>query len=162
MGRPTWFAGHLSGSQIEPGKSGFHKARNRGEELEMGKEIPEVEIPAERRPVLAAAAKNLVRHLHGPEGPPWGTSFASLEELAVQISRQLGAELLHQSLQRQARQPASSPLHVCPACAGPLDEQPAAPRRVRTTTGLAQWQEPAHSCPRCRRAFFPSEQEPGP
>lgn len=128
----------------------------------MGKEIPAVEIPAELRPVIAAAAKNLVSHLYGSSGPPWGTSFARLEELAVRISRQLGSELLQQSLQRQVSQPPPAPLQVCPACSGPLQEQPPEPRSVRTTTGLADWQEPARYCPRCRRAFFPSEQEPGP
>jgi hypothetical protein len=111
----------------------------------MAKDTAKVEIPAELRPVVAAAAKNLATHLYGPEGPAWGTSFASIEELAVQLSRQLGAELIQQALQRQANQPA-----------------PAEPRSVQTTTGTAGWREPARYCPRCRRAFFPPEQGPGP
>jgi hypothetical protein len=127
----------------------------------MAKDTPKVEIPAELRPVIAAAAKNLASHLYG-EGPPWGTSFAAIEELSVQIGRQLGSELMQQSLQRQANQPPPAELQRCPACSGPLDEQPPEPRSVRTTTGTADWQEPARYCPRCRRAFSPSEQEPGP
>jgi hypothetical protein len=128
----------------------------------MAKDAPDVTLPAELRPVIAAAAKNLSTHLYGPEGPPWGTSFASIEELAVLISRQLGSELIQQSLRRQAGQPPPEGLRVCPTCSGPLDQQPPEPRSVRTDTGLADWQEPASSCPRCRRAFFPPEQEPRP
>jgi hypothetical protein len=127
----------------------------------MAKDPPTVEIPAALRPVIAAAAKNLAGHLYGPQGPPWGTSFDEIEKLAVLISRQLGTELLQQSLQRQAGQPPPAPLQSCPACSGPLDERPPEPRSVHTDTGLADWQEPARYCPRCRRAFFPSEQEPG-
>src|SRR5215207_9468034 len=115
----------------------------------MAKDTPKVEIPAGLRPVLAAAAKNLSTHLYGPEGPPWGTSFANLEELAVLIAHQLGADLLRQSLQRQADQPTPTKLHDCPACAGPLDERPPEPRSLRTDIGLADWQEPALFCPRC-------------
>jgi hypothetical protein len=136
-------------------------ARKCCKEFGMAKDTKSVEIPAHLRPVVQAAAKNLLAHLYGPEGPPWGTSFADLEELAVQISRHLGAEVLQQALQRQANQPPPRPLSTCPACSGPLDEQPPQPRSLRTDTGLADWQEPARYCPRCRRAFFPSEQESG-
>lgn len=130
-------------------------------EIEMANDTPAPTVPAELRPVIAAAAKNLVHHLYGPKGPPWGTSFASLEELAVAISRSLGSEVLQQALQRQADQPVPAPLLVCPTCSGPLEDQDTEPRSVHTGTGLADWQEPARHCPRCRRAFFPSEQEPG-
>jgi hypothetical protein len=128
----------------------------------MAKDTPKVEIPAELRPVVTAAAKNLATHLYGSEGPPWGTSFASIEELAVGISRALGAELIEQALQRQAQQPAPAALQSCPACSGALHDRPPEPRSVHTTTGTADWREPARYCPRCRRAFFPSEQGPGP
>ena len=37
------------------------------------------------KPSLQAAAKNLLFRLYGEAGPPWGTSFADLEELAVQL-----------------------------------------------------------------------------
>lgn len=128
----------------------------------MAKATRTVDVPPALRPVVAAAAKNLATHLWGTQGPAWGTSFASLEELTAAISEQLGAHLLHQALQRQAEQPLPQPLQVCPACSGPLDEQPPEPRSVHTTVGTADWQEPARYCPRCRRAFFPSEQELGP
>ena|SRR5262249_12252283 len=127
----------------------------------MAKETDQVEIPDELRPVVATAAKNLATHLYGREGPAWGTSFAAIEELAVLIGRQLGSELIQQALQRQASRPTPPGLSCCPACSGPLDERPPEPRSVRTDAGIADWQEPARYCPRCRRAFFPSEQEPG-
>jgi hypothetical protein len=127
----------------------------------MAKATKKVEIPAELRPVVAAAAKNMANHLYGPEGPPWGTSFASIEELTCQISDLLGAELLHLALQRQADQPPPAELQVCPACQGPLRHDAPEPRSVHTNTGTADWLEPARYCSRCRRAFFPSEQEPG-
>lgn len=52
----------------------------------MKKKIPVVEIPAHVRPVVQAAAKNLLHHLWGPEGPPWGTPFSDIEELVVQLA----------------------------------------------------------------------------
>ncbi len=128
----------------------------------MEKDTLPVEIPAELRPVLAAAAKNLAQHLYGSQGPAWGTSFAAIEQLAVQISQQLGSELVRQAVTRQAQQPPPVPLQVCPGCRGPLQDQPPEPRSVRTRCGTADWQEPARYCRRCRQAFFPSEQEPGP
>ncbi len=57
-----------------------------------------IEIPAQLRPVVHGAAKNLLHHLYGSQGPPWGTSFADLEELVVQLSQALGTELLQQAL----------------------------------------------------------------
>ena len=128
----------------------------------MTKDTKKVDIPADLRPVIAAAAKNLATHLYGPQGPAWGTSFASIEEMADQIARLLGAEMIGQAVKRQAGQSVPAELQSCPGCSGPLDEKPSEPRSVRTTTGIADWQEPARYCPRCRRAFFPSEPSVGP
>lgn len=127
----------------------------------MEKATKEVEIPAELRPVVASAAKNLLHHLYGPDGPPWGTSFADLEDLLVKLSRSLGTEMLQQALQRQADRPVPAELQHCPDCSGPLQLLDPEPRSVHTRTGTADWQEPARHCPRCRRDFFPSKQEPG-
>jgi hypothetical protein len=126
----------------------------------MAIDTTKVDVPAELRPVLAATAKNLLHHLYGPDGPPWGTSFDHLEELAVQISRALGSQLLDQALQRQADQPPASALS-CPVCDQPGQPQDPEPRSLHTRTGLADWHEPAAYCTRCRRAFFPSVGESG-
>jgi hypothetical protein len=50
----------------------------------------------------------------------------------------------------------------CPCCGGPLDRRPPEPRALQARPGAITWEEPAPYCPRCRRAFFPSVQEPGP
>ena len=128
----------------------------------MTKKTSPVEIPAHVRPVLQAAAKNLLHHLYGPDGPAWGTSFDDMEQLVVQLSHYLGSELLQQALQRQASQPVPATLQVCPSCGRPNQPRPPQPRSVQTSIGTADWQEPSSHCERCRKAFFPSVQEPGP
>ena len=128
----------------------------------MAKETRAVEIPAELRPVLLATAKNLLNHLYGPQGPPWGTSFADLEELVVQLSDALSSELLHPALQRQAEQPVPPPLQHCPTCGRTTQARDPEPRCVQARIGTADWQEPATHCDHCRKAFFPSVPEPGP
>ena len=85
----------------------------------MAKETQAVEIPAPLRPVLQAAAKNLLHHLYGSGGPAWGTSFARMEQMAELISNYLGREVLQQALQRQAQQPVPPPLRHCPGCGRP-------------------------------------------
>jgi hypothetical protein len=120
-----------------------------------------VEIPAHLRPVLQAAAKNLLHHLYGPQGPAWGTSFASIEELALLLSNYLGTQLVQQSLQLQASQPVPPPLQSCPSCGRPTQPRPPEPRSVHTDMGTADWHEPATHCDHCRKAFFPSVQGPG-
>lgn len=127
----------------------------------MAKKSQAVEIPAQLRSVVQAAAKNLVYHLYGANGPAWGTSFADMEQVIVQLSDYLGREVLQQALQRQAEQPLSAPLQHCPQCGRPLQARDPEPRSVQTTRGTATWQEPATTCEHCRKAFFPSVQEPG-
>lgn len=127
----------------------------------MAKETAVVDIPAHLRPVLQATAKNLLHHLYGSDGLPWGTRFADLEELVVQLCRTLGSELFLHALQRQAEQPIPQPLQLCPTCARPLDSGDPEPRSVRTRLGTADWKEPSTYCGHCRKAFFPSIQEPG-
>jgi hypothetical protein len=127
----------------------------------MAKETLAVEIPAHLRPVLQAAAKNLLHHLYGPEGPAWGTRFAHMEQVVKQLSNFLGTELLQLALQRQANQPVPEPLRCCPSCGRPTRPKDPEPRTVQTDLGTADWQEPASHCDHCRKAFFPSIQEPG-
>ena len=114
------------------------------------------------RPSLRAAAKNVLHHAYGPDGMPWGTRFADAEDLAAQVGDLLAREILHAACHRQAERPRPDDLAACPSCAGPLQERPAEPRAVLSKRGEVTWDEPALYCPRCRRAFFPSVQEPGP
>jgi hypothetical protein len=106
------------------------------------------------QPALQAAAKNLLFHLYGEAGPPWGTPFADLEELAVQLGQTLSTELLRQGLARQAATPAPQ-ADACPTCGGPLTAADPEPRTVTTRAGAVGWQEPQRYCGRCRKAFFP-------
>jgi hypothetical protein len=127
----------------------------------MAKKTKAVEIPAHLRPVLQAAAKNLLHHLYGPDGPAWGTSFSDIEEIVVQLGRCLGSELLSQALQRQASQPVPQPLQHCPTCGRVIQATDPEPRSVHARLGTAEWQEPSSHCEHCRKSFFPSVSEPG-
>ena len=117
-------------------------------------------------PSLRAAAKNVLHHVYGPDGMPWGTRFADAEELAAAVGDLLAREVLQAAVKGQANRPCPDDLTACPSCSGPLqgrpDGRPFEPREVLSRRGEVAWDEPALSCPRCRRAFFPSVQEPGP
>jgi uncharacterized protein YbaR (Trm112 family) len=113
-------------------------------------------------PALQAAAKNVLRHAYGPDGLPWHTRFTDVEDIAVQVGNLLAREVLQVALQEQASRPRPDDLTACPSCLGPLDERPDQRRDLQCRPGEVAWQEPATYCPRCRRAFFPSVQEPRP
>jgi hypothetical protein len=113
---------------------------------------------------LEGVAKNLIDKLYGPEGPPWGTSLTQIEDLILDIRQRLTKAMVEQALTRQAtahgqRPPAYRP---CPGCQASLACDDTNPRIVQTRAGEAEWSEPQAYCPRCRRAFFPSVEEPGP
>lgn len=112
---------------------------------------------------VRGVAKSLVDRLYGPAGPAWGTKFSELEETVAAIRKVLTEEMLHQALARQASQserPAE--YNICPGCGQALPaRQPPEPRRVETGQGDAVWEEPKTHCQKCRRDFFPSEQESG-
>ncbi len=120
------------------------------------------------RTYLEGVAKHLVDRIYGPKGPPWGTRLTDIEEMLLDLRGVLTEEMLEQALQRQAEQHAdqAAEYHACPECGKetktrpPTDEN-AKLRAVRTDVGAACWHEPHQYCTRCRRAFFPSEQEPG-
>ena len=103
----------------------------------MEKKTSSVEIPPHLRPILQAAAKNLLHHLYGPQGPPWGTSLDDIEQTIVLLSKYLGCELLQQSLQRQAQQPLPPPRQHSPACGRPLAPDDPEPRSLQTSLGIA-------------------------
>jgi hypothetical protein len=127
------------------------------------KRTPQVE---EVRAYVEGVAKNLVEKLYGPEGPPWGTKLTDIEALCLDIRQLLTQKIFDESLARQAaalqQQPQAT--RCCPDCQAPLGflPQDTEARIVQTAAGQAQWLEPTATCTRCRRAFFPSVQEPGP
>jgi hypothetical protein len=116
------------------------------------------------QPYLEGVAKSLVDRIYGSQGLPWGTTLTELEDTVIAVRQVLSERLLAQALQRQAGTDQERPeaFQRCSHCSGPVQAQPdAEPRNVQTRAGEAEWDEPHCYCRRCRRAFFPSEQEPG-
>ena len=125
------------------------------------KHTPQVE---KVRPYLEGVAKNLVDKLYGPDGPPWGTKLADLEQLLLELRDLLTEKALAEALARQATtHPQRPPAYrCCPDWQRPLDCDDTDSRLVHTDVGDACWQEPQAYCRHCRRAFFPSDPEPRP
>jgi hypothetical protein len=106
--------------------------------------------------LLGGLAKELNRRIYGEAGIPWGTKFAAIEELAVQIGEEISRRMIEQGVGRQADDvPAEA--ENCSGCGvsvEPTDDNE--PRAVQTQVGTAYWNEPKSYCPKCRAAFFPS------
>lgn len=124
------------------------------------KATPEV---AKEVAYVKGVAKSLVDRIYGPAGLPWGTKFTELEETVAAIREVLTEEMLHQALARQAAQADKPPQYgVCPSCGMPARSAgPPQERCLETGQGDAVWEEPKTRCQKCRRDFFPSEQELG-
>jgi hypothetical protein len=110
---------------------------------------------AELENLLQGVAKQLIHRVYGPDGMPWGTKFADLEELAVQLGQAVSEKMIGQALARQAVEvPADA--DSCGSCGTTLDPAGGTePRAVATQVGMARWEEPKRHCPKCRAAFFP-------
>ena len=123
------------------------------------KRTPKVE---ELRPYVEGVAKNLVDKLYGPAGPAWGTQLTEIEDLFLEIREVLTEKMLDLTLAQQAAASARpEPYGTCPGCHAALSCPDTNPRILQTRAGEAEWAEPEGYCHRCRRAFFPSVQEPG-
>ena len=122
------------------------------------KYTPKVE---ELRPYVEGVAKNLVEKLYGPQGPAWGTKLTDLEDVLLEIRELLTEKMLDLALARQATSERPESYRTCPGCRAPLPGPDTNPRILQTRAGEAAWPEPEGYCDRCRRAFFPSVQEPG-
>lgn len=124
-------------------------------------------VPACVEPVQAyvqGVAKSLVDRIYGPKGLPWGTRLAELEDVCLAVREILTEEILKQALQRQAESNSDrpEPYRCCSKCQGAVEPRPdPEPRNVQTRAGEAEWDEPNEYCRKCRRSFFPSEQESG-
>jgi hypothetical protein len=114
---------------------------------------------------LEGVAKKVADDLWGPQGPLWGTSLTELEDVALEARALFSKRLVEIGLERQAAACTAEPLpqaQVCPDCQRPFQTPPPGQdRSLETRAGDVQWQEPQAYCTRCRRAFFPSKQEPG-
>jgi hypothetical protein len=118
---------------------------------------------ANSRPYLQGVAKYLVEGIYGPDGPPLGTRFTELEDLAVALGEVFTKNFMDLSLSRQAGkfEKMEKKPDECPGCGRPARPEPPEPRVVVSRAGEAEWQEPSGYCEHCRRAFFPSVAESG-
>jgi uncharacterized protein with PIN domain len=69
--------------------------------------------------------------------------------------------VIEAQIRRHAEVSAERPPELCPACGEPLQSGWLQDRRLTTTRGPVTWTEKTAYCPRCRRAFSPSEPSPG-
>jgi len=119
------------------------------------------------RPYLEGVAKSLVDRLYGAKGPAWGTQLTAIEETLQAVRQVLTEKMLDEALQRQANTVDERPadFQCCPKCGKEVvispDQEKDEERILSTTMGDAEWSEPKKYCRKCRRSFFPSEQEPG-
>jgi hypothetical protein len=116
---------------------------------------------AELRIALEGAGKNFLHKVYGSEGPPWGTTFAELEDVAVAIGDEVARQIVNQGLVQQAGVSPGQGYQSCSQCGRPVLPSETAPRIMQTGVGDVEWSEPEGYCDRCRKAFFPTVQEPG-
>jgi predicted nucleic acid-binding Zn ribbon protein len=110
---------------------------------------------------LGQVARELGRELY-PDGLPRGTKFSELEAIAGALGDEMARQLVEVHVQEQAEDWPEEELGECPVCGGAARKAPDQPRVVTTTRGDVAWKERVGNCPRCRRAFFPSEPGAGP
>jgi hypothetical protein len=124
----------------------------------MGKDA--VPLRKQFRVRLGQMARELGRELY-PDGLPAGTTFSDLEAIAGEVADEVARQLIESQVKAQAEACAQERPGLCPSCGGALREAPAQPREVLTTRGSVRWTENRGYCPRCRRAFSPSEPDSG-
>jgi hypothetical protein len=120
----------------------------------MGKEV--AAIRSEFRDRLGQMARELGRELY-PDGLPRGAQFSELEDIAGALGDEMARQLVELHVRGQAENWPEEELGECPLCGGAAHKAPDEPRVVTTTRGEVAWTERVANCPRCRRAFCPSE-----
>jgi hypothetical protein len=132
--------------------------RNLGRTAKMGKDAAAIRREFHTR--LSQIARELTRELY-PDGLPRGTKFSELEAIAGALGDEMARQLIEINVQEQADDWPEQELGECPACGGPARKAPDQPRVLMTTRGDVVWKQRVANCPRCRRAFFPSESSVG-
>jgi len=120
----------------------------------MGKDAASIRHRFQTR--LAQIARELGREVY-PDGLPRGTKFSELEAIAAALGDEIARQLIESNVQEQADDWPEDQLGECPLCGGPARKAPDQPRVLKTTRGDVAWKQRVGNCPRCRRAFFPSE-----
>ena len=129
----------------------FHSSE-RAEET--GKDTPA--IGAEFRCLTSQIARELPRELH-PDGLPRGTKFSELEAVAGTLGDEMARQPIEINVQGRADARPEPEPGEWPVCGRAARRAPDEPRALATTRGDGAWKRRFGKCPRCRRAFFPSE-----
>jgi hypothetical protein len=137
-------------SHVRPTAPTFNLLRT----AKMGKDV--ATIRSEFRDRLGQFARELGRELY-PDGLPRDTKFSELEAIAGSLGDEMARQLVETHVRGQAEVWPEEELGECPVCGGPARKTPDEPRVLTTTRGDVAWKERVAHCPRCRRAFFPSE-----
>jgi hypothetical protein len=124
----------------------------------MGKDARSLSVELQSQ--LGRIAHQLGQEIY-PEGLPRDTKFSDLETLAGVVGDEIARQIIETQVEDQAGG-FDEELGECPECHGPARKAPDQPRVLATTRGEVQWKERVANCPRCRRAFFPSEPSVGP
>lgn len=117
-------------------------------------------IPAELKPVIADFVRR-VSKVYFPNGMPIGTKFSTLEDLACQVGDEAARLMMEMNVLEQAQDWPEDEVGECPSCGGAARKKPGEPRTLKTSRGDVAWENRVLNCPRCRRAFFPSESSAG-
>jgi hypothetical protein len=125
----------------------------------MGKDAATIRSQFQTR--LAQIARELGREVY-PDGLPRGTKFSELEAVAGALGDEMARQLIESHVREQADDWPEDQLGECPLCGGPARKAPDQPRVLTTTRGDVAWKQRVGNCPRCRRAFSPSEPGAGP
>ena len=124
----------------------------------MGKDA--VTIRNELRVRLGQIARELGREVY-PDGLSRDTRFSELETVAGTLGDEIARQLIETQVRGQAEDWSEEELSKCPECGRPASQAPDQPRVLTTTRGDVTWKQRVANCPRCRRAFFPSEPSVG-
>lgn len=112
-------------------------------------------LPAELRSELGRLARQLGREVY-PNGLARDAKFSELEHMAGVLGDEIARQIIETQVQDHSAR-FDEELGECPQCHGPTRKGSDQPRVLTTTRGEVQWNERVANCPRCRRAFFPSE-----
>jgi hypothetical protein len=153
---------HCQGDQCYVADGSLYFTLDLNDNLErnakMGKEAAEVRSEFHSR--LGQMARELTKELY-PDGLPRGTKFSELETIAGALGDEMARQLIEINVQEQADDWPEEELGECPLCGGAARKAPDEPRVLTTTRGDVAWKQRVGNCPRCRRAFFPSESSVG-